>query len=100
MAELNGTLNTAADNTLVPAPGAGKRVVIEELVIQNEAATANTITVKNGTATMRRRLLQTQGSDVTISNRKLDMNKALVVTLSAATVVNYYLRYRIDSFHG
>ena len=55
---LTGTEDTIGATAIVAAPSAGTRIVVVVLVMQNEAATAKTITLHIGAATVGFRALE------------------------------------------
>lgn len=98
--QATGTKSSSGDNTLVSAPGAGFRLVVKELVVQNESTTATTVVIKNGATSEWRALLDQyralsmafqQGEEY-----RLAANSALVLNLSGANSHGYSVRYRIE----
>ena len=86
-----GTAASSGDNTLVAAPGAGKRLVLLFLKVQNESTTATTCTVKHGSTVVDR--VKLAENDAYIREyecpRVLPMNTALVLNLSGANSHGY-----------
>lgn len=96
----SGAPAASGDNTLIAAPGAGLRIVVDNLLLQNNVATANTALLYDGASSTGTKLLtlllQNQGDgfasagsflgdDGKVRHLKLAANKALVLNLSAAT---------------
>lgn len=99
---VTGTFSTAGVNTLIAAPGAGVRIVVNAIMVQNESAVATTIHVGQGGAATIRALLQTQGSSLSASYEigrewKLPANTSLTVTLSAGNSHGYSIRYYTEA---
>ncbi len=94
----------SGDNTVLAAPGADWRIVITDLVVQNESATETTVILKDGTTSIWRGLLQNQGDALSLSFTperylKLTENTAFIVNLSAANshgVSVYYFKENIN----
>lgn len=89
-----GTAASSGDNTLVAAPGAGNRTVVQLFVVQNESTTATTALVKSGSTTRYRKLLQSQGDDFGRAFERgrewrLGENEALILNLSGANSHGY-----------
>jgi hypothetical protein len=100
--KLTGTTATSGDNTLIAAPGSGKQIVISQLILQNESATATTLVVKAGATAILRVLCQNQGdglSQVYPPERCLAIgdNTALVLNLSGANSCGYTVLYYVDA---
>jgi hypothetical protein len=90
-------ITTSGDNTVVAAPGAGNRLVMKEIVIQNESTTATTILVKSGSTTLFRAQLA-GGQAWTFSAQqgeelRLGTNEAFIVNLSGANSHGVSRRY-------
>jgi hypothetical protein len=103
---VTGTITTVGDNnSVIAAPtDPNQHIIIDELVVQNEAATANTVILKNGNGgtAFWRQLLQNQGAnyihypaDPPVQMWELSIGAALCINLSAGTVVGYSISYRI-----
>ncbi len=95
---ITGTTAAVGMTTLVAAPGAGTRIVVNAFMVQNESAVATTVQVGPGGAAAFRALLQTQGAALSgsfLAGRewKLAANTALTVTLSAANSHGYSVVY-------
>lgn len=93
------------DNALIAAPGAGKRIVVTDIVVQNESATATTVILKDGSTSRWRALLQSQGDALSLSFSperywKLAANSALSVNLSAANSHGVNVYYFIERDTG
>jgi len=91
----------SGDNTLVAAPGAGKRLVVTDILVQNESSTATTVILKDGSTSRWRSLLQNQGDALVLSFSperywKLAANSALVLNLSGANSHGVSLYYFIE----
>jgi hypothetical protein len=102
LVNVTGTTAAAGMTTLVAAPGAGTRIVVNAFMVQNESAVATTAQVGEGGAAAFRGLLQTQGAALSGSFEigrewKLAANVALTVTLSAANSHGYSVRYYTES---
>lgn len=99
--EVVGTKSTTGDTTVISAPGDDKEIVIKEIQIQAEATGGVTVFLEDGSATRRRIRCQDDGYGITVAYQGEDMfwhwgeNKALVLDLSSAVAVNYYIRYDI-----
>lgn len=93
-----GTKAASGDNTLVAAPGAGNRLVVQMFMVQNESATATTCLLKSGSTTRYRKLLQNQGDDFGRAFQigrewRLGENEALVLNLSGANTHGWAAEY-------
>ena len=99
--QVSGTTATSGDQTLIAAPGAGKRIVVKELVVQNASADATTVLLKNGSTESWRAVLEQYAaislSFATGEEWRLTANSALVLNLSAANTHGYSVRYEIES---
>jgi hypothetical protein len=96
------TAASSGDNTLVAAPGAGKRLVLVAYTLQNESSTATTMILYDGPSTdakpIARILGQNQGDGVSKvlpagHMKPLTENKALVLNLSGANSCGYTAWY-------
>ena len=99
---LTGTTAASGVTTLVAAPGAGRRIVVNAFMVQNESAVATVAQVGQGGAAQFRALLQTQGASLSGAFEKdrewkLPANTALTVTLSTANTHGYSVRYYTES---
>lgn len=99
---LTGTTAAAGQTTLVAAPGAGVRIVVSSLMIQNESGTATTVHAQAGGASTMRALLQNQGNALSYSGLigrewKLPANTALNVNLSGANSHGYSVIYYTEA---
>lgn len=102
LTDLTATINTINDNTIVAAPGAGLRIVVHELTIQQASATATTIIVKSGTTSKRTIpcLSQIDGfcfAPESGKEMRCGANEALILNLSVAQNVTYTLRYTVEA---
>ena len=101
-----GTAASSGDNTLVAAPGAGKRIVVYDFVIANEDSTPTPVTAilrADGETTSGWRVRL--GADGAFLARRLygkevrwmlPENKALELNLSGAVPCGYTIRYSIS----
>ncbi len=98
------TCATAGDNSIVSAPGAGKRIGVHRLKYQNEVATSNTVIVKFSTTAVDRTHMPNNGDGYVFQavdwREYRDFifggdNQALLLNLSAATTVGYTVDYVI-----
>lgn len=94
------TASSSGDNSIISAPGAGLKIVIVGLIIQNESSTATTMRLFNGAggSVLARCLGQNQGDGLTVSfpgdtRLKLSGNTALVLNLSGANSCGYTIWY-------
>jgi hypothetical protein len=99
---LTGYTAAVGVTTLVAAPGAGTRIVVNAIMVQNVSAVATTADVGAGGAAAFGALLQTQGASLSFSGEvgrewKLPANTALTVTLSAANNHKYNVRYYTEA---
>lgn len=93
-----GTKAASGDNTLIAAPGAGNRLVVQLILIQNESAVATTVQLKSGSTVCYRHLLQNQGDAFGRAHERsrewrLGANEALVLNLSGANSHGYNVEY-------
>jgi len=95
------SINTATQNAIITAPGAGKRICIDFLMLHPSGG-ANTVTVQTASTTLVALTLDDQQGMVienTIHYRKgiltCGVNEAFNITLSAATTVEGFVRYHI-----
>lgn len=91
------TTATSGDQTLVAAPGAGFRLVVKDLVVQNESSTETTVILKSGsTAAWRAKLAANAALALSFDEGnewRLGTNEALVLNLSGAHSHSYSGRY-------
>lgn len=97
-----GTAASSGDNTLIAAPGAGIRIVLVSIIIQNESSTATTMILKNGSTAYERILAQNQGDGLAHAypvdaRKKLAANAALVLNLSGANSCGYSIEYYTET---
>ena len=90
----SGTKAVAGNNTLLPAPGAGNRIVVYWMILQNESANATTIQLIDVVA--RFRALLDQYRYYPVSDWRLNENTALTLNLSAANSIGYSIQYAIE----
>jgi len=95
---VTGTISTSGDNTIIAAQGAGVKIKIVSLRIQNESSTASTAIYKDGTTAIGRVLGQNQGdgfSEVYPAGRPivLSANTLFAINLSGANSHGYSVRY-------
>ncbi len=97
---VSGTKNSNGNNSLISAPGAGVKIVLVSVVLQNESSTVTTMILQDdtgGTAILRV-LGQNQGDGVAITfptdaRPKLTANKPLNLNLSGANSCGYSIFY-------
>ena len=92
------TVATSGHNSLVTAPGSGHRIVVTSFTVQNEAATANTILLEDGTTAVKRCHAAKESDGLSQSFAPghcwvLSDNAALQINLSASTKVGYSISY-------
>lgn len=92
----------ALTNVLVPAPGAGLRIVVRYWVVQNESATASTAILRNGGAGAFRYHAQNQGDGLGAfftagDDWELSTNTAVNLILSAAVSWGYSIGFWIEA---
>jgi hypothetical protein len=97
-----GTTAALGVTTLVAAPGAGVRIVVSSLMVQNESGTATTVQLRAGGATAMRALLQNQGNAFSYAGLigrewKLPANTALNLNLDGANSHGYTVIYYTES---
>jgi len=97
-----GTAAVSGNNTLLAAPGAGKRIVISAFMVQNGSATATTAILRSASTSNGWRLLgQNQGDGLAMSfangrEWRLNENEALVLNLSGANTHNYSIQWWVE----
>lgn len=102
---VQGTAATSGDNTIIPSPGATRRLVVTAFVIQNGSATATTMILKDGVALSAGRfrvLGQNQGDGLAMvfdgqNPWRLSAGNALVLNLSGANTCNWSVQYYIET---
>jgi hypothetical protein len=92
------TEDSSGNTAIVAAPAAGQSHYVVAFVIQNEAATANTILLSDGTTAVWRCFAQNQGDGLAMvfpagREWKVGDTKAITINLSAATVCGYSIMY-------
>lgn len=90
------TKAVSGDNTLITGV-AGKRIVIKDLVVQNETTTDTTVLIKDGSTTIWRALLGAKDA-ITFSFNDgeelwLEAGSSLIVNLSGANSHGCNVRY-------
>jgi hypothetical protein len=95
LSTVSGTKAVAGNNTLLPAPGAGLRISVFTIYLQNESATATTVQLVDQVA--RFRALLDQYRYFIAENWKLNANTALTLNLSGANSIGYSIQYSIDA---
>ena len=94
---------TSGDNTIISAPGAGVRIVVTGIRIQNSTSTATTVLIKDGAATTLARLrTPTDGSGLSENYSlgdeiRLSEATAFVVNLSGANAHGVSVRYWLET---
>ena len=102
---VQGTTAVLGTTIIIPAPGVGRRIVVQAFVIQNESATATTMTLRDGLAPAAGRfrcLGQNQGDGLAMvfpssEPWKLSENNPLVMVLSGANSCGYSVHYYIEA---
>ena len=94
--------DSSGDNTIVAAPGAGFRLRVKYLSIQNETSTSTTLLVKWGETIRGRKVLINQSMPYYYYGERgnewlLPANTALIANLSGANAHNYDIQYRVES---
>lgn len=91
------TFATSGDNTIIAAPGAGYRLVMRSLTVENESSTVTTVLIKSGSTTnFGKAMGERQGFSLNEEyghEWRLGANEALVVNLSGANSHRYNVRY-------
>jgi len=99
---LCGQASSSGDNTLVAAPGSGKRIRVGFAMIQNASSVLTTAILRSGTGTNGLRYLgANQGDGIQITFQQagewtLDTNEALILNLSGANAWNYTIAYSVE----
>lgn len=98
---LSGTKASSGNNEVVAAPGAGYRLVVKELVIQNESSTETTVILKSASTSIWRGKLAANASlalsFATGEEWRLGTNEALNLDLSGANSHGYSGRYYTEA---
>lgn len=99
--QVNISISTGGDNSIISTPGAGKRIVICDFQLINESSTATTSLLKSGSTTFRRYLFQNQGNGVALvfdfgREWRLGTNEAFIINLSGANAHGGGLSYYIE----
>lgn len=91
------TIASSGDNSVIAAPGSGQRLVIADLILQNESTVTTTSLVKAGAAThWRNRAAENGGLALSFGmdeEWRLGDNEALVINLSGANSHGVSVRY-------
>ena len=96
------SFSSSGDNTIVAAPGAGFRLRVKYLCIQNETSTSTTLLVKWGETTVGRKVLGSASVAYNYYGERgnewlLPANTALIANLSGANTHNYEVQYRAEA---
>lgn len=95
-----GTKSSSGNNEVVATPGAGKRLVVKDLLVQNESSTDTTVLLKSGSTTKWRAVLAGKASISLSFDRgdewRLGINEALNLDLSGANSHGYSIRYTTE----
>jgi len=96
-----GQKAASGDNSVVAAPGANKRLVVEFIEVQNATAVSTTTVLKDGSTAKYTLLNHTQGAAARLEFEpqrewRLTANAALVVNLSGANSHNVNVRYWVE----
>jgi hypothetical protein len=91
----SGTKAAAGNNTLLPAPGAGKRIVVHTIWLENESANVTTIQLIDQVA--RFRMVLDQYKLCVYDDWRLNENTALTLNLSGANSIGYSIQYSIEN---
>lgn len=97
---LTATAASSGDNTLVAAPGAGKRIVVHYFLIELEASTATAMILKDGSTAVFRRYAANEGDGLVRefpggAPWELTANAALILNLSGANTCGYNVEYEV-----
>lgn len=99
--EITGTVSSFGDNTVMAAPGAGRRIVYRKIKVVNTTSTAVTVVVKYGATSKKTAVLDAQVGSGEIfyeeAGVKMPENTALVLNLSGAIATSYDLEYLTES---
>lgn len=98
---VEGTTSTSGDNAIVAAPGAGKRIVLQHVFIQNASSTDTTYILKSGSTDLLTFNAPNQGDGIfaTFAEEQyiyLGANAALNLNLSGANSTNYAFWYFVE----
>lgn len=97
-------ISTSGDNTIIAAPGAGKRIYIDHLNLLS--AGTSTVTLKNGAATaLSGAYAMTTGAGLALDNAPVlehgilecSDNIAFIINLGSAVSMQGFVRYRIEN---
>jgi hypothetical protein len=87
------------DTDIIASPGPARQVVIDAILISNEAATANLVLLKAaGSIFFRYQLAATIGSGVYLTDLRIPCgpNHAIQINDSGATAVGYTIYYHVE----
>jgi hypothetical protein len=94
---VSGTKASSGANELVAAPGTGTRIVVKEIVVQNESSTETTAILKSATtAYWRGKLAANAALSIAFADgdeARLGTNEALNLVLDGANSHGYSVRY-------
>ena len=92
---VSGLAAASGNNTLIAAPAAGYRIVVYQLYLQNESATATTCILRDFVARWRALLAQ-YGWFILETPWRLNEAAALTLNLSGANSHGYSIQYAIE----
>lgn len=99
--ETTGTVSSSGDNTVLAAPGAGRRIVHRKIKVVNTTNTAVTVIVKYGSTSKKTAVLAGQVGSGEIfyeeAGVRMPENTALILNLSGAVATSYDLEYLTES---
>jgi hypothetical protein len=100
---ISGPIAANGDNSIIPAPGANRRIVLVDVMLQNRSAVATLIKLTNGVggAQIEGVFCQNQGDGLAWSyppdaRPKLSVNTALVANLSGANACGVTIHYYVE----
>ena len=96
-----GTVAATGNTTLIAAPGAGFRIVLSYVMVQNESAAPTTILMGDNNGWYLRFLGQTQGDLLLVQlipgrEWRLSENSPLLINLSGANQIGYSIMYYVE----
>ena len=95
------TFAASGDNTVISAPGVGKRIVIKTLIVQDEVSNGTIVIVKSGSVDQIR--LHTEKSERLVlpfaygDEWRLAPNAALIINLDGANQHSASVRYCVEN---
>jgi hypothetical protein len=97
-----GLISTPGDNTLIPAPGVGNRLVISVFITQNESTSSTTLIWKSGNTALGRHVAETKSDGLAMilhpgRELKCGANEAFVLNLSSGNSTGYTLHYYVEA---